>query len=41
MEEKDRIEEWTKLTWNCGCGALNAGYRNTCGRCNKIKDEKI
>jgi len=22
-------------SWNCGCGALNAAYRETCGRCNK------
>ena len=29
--------------WNCKvCGALNAAYRTTCGRCeeNKIKDMK-
>jgi len=24
-------------TWNCMCGALNAGYRETCGKCNKTK----
>ena len=20
--------------WNCGCGALNASYRETCGACD-------
>lgn len=24
-------------TWVCGCGALNAAYRETCGRCNTIR----
>ena len=24
-------------TWNCACGALNAGYKETCGKCNKTK----
>ena len=23
--------------WNCGCGALNAGYLNICKNCNKEK----
>ena len=30
-------------SWNCKvCGALNAAYRTTCGRCeeNKLKDMK-
>ena len=22
-------------TWNCTCGALNAGYKTICGKCNK------
>lgn len=26
-------------TWNCGCGALNAAYRTTCGRCNLSKEK--
>jgi len=24
-------------TWSCDCGAMNAGYKNTCGKCNKEK----
>ena len=24
-------------SWTCGCGALNAGYNNTCGNCNNNK----
>jgi len=33
------------VAWTCGCGALNAGSREICGRCdrasnpNKIKQE--
>tara|TARA_B110000459_G_scaffold156330_1_gene170999 strand:+ start:39 stop:161 length:123 start_codon:yes stop_codon:yes gene_type:complete len=27
-------------TWNCGCGAMNAAYRTTCGNCNKLKPKK-
>jgi len=27
-------------TWNCGCGALNAGYLKTCGRCENTKPKK-
>jgi hypothetical protein len=23
--------------WNCGCGALNAGYLTKCSKCNKEK----
>lgn len=26
--------------WNCGCGAMNAAYRTTCGKCGKPKTEK-
>lgn len=26
--------------WNCGCGAMNAAYRTTCGKCNKPKPKK-
>jgi len=24
--------------WNCGCGALNAGYLTRCNKCNKEKE---
>jgi hypothetical protein len=27
-------------SWNCGCGALNAAYRETCGKCDKPKPKK-
>jgi len=40
MEEKDRIKDWTRYTWDCGCGALNAGWLDKCGKCNTIKNEK-
>jgi len=25
--------------WTCGCGALNAGYRETCADCNKTQSK--
>jgi hypothetical protein len=25
------------MAWNCGCGALNSGTRETCGSCGKPK----
>jgi len=27
----------TDETWSCECGALNAGYKETCGKCSKTK----
>jgi hypothetical protein len=24
----------TQNTWNCKCGAMNAAYRQSCGKCN-------
>jgi len=27
--------------WNCGCGAMNAAYRTTCGKCNKKRHIEI
>lgn len=30
----------TDNTWKCGCGALNATYRETCGKCDKSKPKK-
>ena len=26
--------------WRCGCGAMNAVYRITCGSCEKPKPKK-
>lgn len=26
--------------WNCGCGAMNAGSRTTCGRCDEEEERK-
>ena len=31
------IKEWSKLSWRCGCGALNAGWLNKCGKCDNEK----
>ncbi len=33
------MKEWSKLTWICGCGALNAGWLNKCGKCEKQRYE--
>ena len=33
-----KIKEWSKLSWTCGCGALNAGWLTKCGRCGKEKN---
>jgi|TARA_R100001377_G_scaffold67164_1_gene42487 hypothetical protein len=27
------------LLWVCGCGSMNAAYRETCGGCNKPKEK--
>ena len=32
------MKEWSKLTWTCGCGALNAGWLANCGRCGNSKE---
>lgn len=34
-----KLESNLKEPWICGCGALNAYYRKTCGRCNKKKSK--
>ena len=34
-----KIKEWSKLSWFCGCGALNAGWLDNCGNCGKDKKE--
>ena len=41
MEEMDHINNWVDKTWNCGCGAMNAGWLTKCGRCNKDKQTHI
>ena len=33
-----KIKEWSKLSWTCGCGALNAGWLTKCGRWEKEKN---
>ena len=35
-----KIKEWSKLTWSCGCGALNAGWLLNCGRCGASQKEE-
>ena len=38
MQEKyDKTGICSDNTWKCGCGALNAVYRETCGRCGNHK----
>ena len=34
------MKDWIKLMWTCGCGRLNAGWLNKCGKCQKKKKEK-
>ena len=34
------MQEWVSKTWVCGCGALNAGWLNKCGKCQKKKENK-
>ena len=34
-----KIKEWSKLTWTCGCGALNTGWLDNCGRWGKGQEE--
>jgi hypothetical protein len=38
MGETEGINSWTDKSWECGCGALNAGWLERCGRCDKLKD---
>lgn len=35
MEETVLNNNWVDRAWKCTCGALNAGWLNKCGRCNK------
>ena len=30
--------DWVSKTWNCGCGAMNAGWLTKCVRCVKEKN---
>ena len=34
------MKEWSRLTWTCGCGALNVGWLDNCGRCKSSKEEE-
>ena len=40
MEETGPNNNWIDKTWNCTCGALNAGWLDQCGRCKKQRYEK-
>jgi len=40
MEEKGHIKDWVDKSWTCGCGAINAGWLDDCGRCNKQRYEE-
>jgi len=31
---------WVEKIWYCGCGAMNAGWLDKCGKCNK-KNKKL
>jgi hypothetical protein len=35
--DKGKPKSWTEQTWTCGCGALNAGWLNKCGKCQKYR----
>ena len=39
IRNKNGIVEWSKHVWTCGCGALNAGWLDNCGKCGKDKKE--
>tara|TARA_R110000796_G_scaffold2272_1_gene9052 strand:- start:212 stop:433 length:222 start_codon:yes stop_codon:yes gene_type:complete len=30
-------DDWVSKTWDCGCGAMNAGWNIICGRCKQNK----
>jgi len=30
-----KMHKWVNKTWFCGCGAMNAGWLNKCGKCKK------
>ena len=34
------IKKLSETMWNCECGSLNAGYRTTCGMCDKPKTKQ-
>jgi len=31
------MNNWVDKSWNCSCGALNAGWLTKCGKCGKPK----
>lgn len=33
-------DDWVSKMWKCGCGALNAGWLDLCGRC-KAPNSKL
>jgi|TARA_R110000796_G_scaffold196816_1_gene313224 hypothetical protein len=37
MAQENYKNNLVDTSWICGCGSLNAGYKNTCGECNKEK----
>jgi|TARA_R110000824_G_scaffold391678_1_gene589606 hypothetical protein len=30
-------DDWISKTWDCDCGAMNAGWNTMCGRCKESK----
>ena len=30
--------DWVSKTWQCGCGEMNAGWLDKCGKCGKVKN---
>ena len=32
------IGGWVSKVWTCGCGAMNAGWLDKCGKCGKVKN---
>mgnify|MGYP003661710674 CR=1 FL=1 len=37
MAQENYKNNLVDTAWRCECGAMNAGYKNTCGKCNKEK----
>ena len=30
--------DWVSKVWTFGCGAMNAGWLDKCGKCGKVKN---